>query len=126
MKTVNKIVASLLAAASFPLLITQMFINIVLSVDKDSTAYTLINLLFGSDNKLTNNSLGIQYSLVMSLFISPLYVFSSCFDCVVVTTFILLPCASSDIFRSGPSLVSTQTVSPCGVKNEQAFTALPK
>lgn len=64
MKTVNKIVASLLAAASFPLLITQMFINIVLSVDKDSTAYTLINLLFGSDNKLTNNSLGIQYSLV--------------------------------------------------------------
>ena len=50
MKTVNKIVASLLAAASFPLLITQLFINIVLSVDKDSTAYTLINSLFGSDN----------------------------------------------------------------------------
>ncbi|MGN1478410.1 MAG: hypothetical protein ACI4XH_01475 [Acutalibacteraceae bacterium] len=64
MKTVNKIVASLLAAVSFPLLITQLFINIVLSVDKDSTAYTLINSLFGSDNKLTNNSLGIQYSLV--------------------------------------------------------------
>ena len=64
MKTVNKIVTSLLAAASFPLLITQMFINIVVSIDENSTVYTLLNALLGSDNKLTNNSLGFQYSLV--------------------------------------------------------------
>ena len=64
MKTVNKIVTSLIAAASFPLLITQMFINIVVSIDENSTVYTLLNALLGSDNKLTNNSLGFQYSLV--------------------------------------------------------------
>lgn len=60
MKIANRIIAALLAAASFPLLLTQMFINIILSVSKDSTAYTLIKTFAGEDSELLNNRLGFR------------------------------------------------------------------
>ncbi|MCI5591259.1 MAG: hypothetical protein SPI54_01065 [Oscillospiraceae bacterium] len=64
MKIANRIIAALLAATSFPLLLTQMFINIILSVSKDSTAYTLIKTFAGEDSELLNNRLGFQENLI--------------------------------------------------------------
>lgn len=64
MKIVNRIVTAVLAAVSFPLLLTQIFIDIVLSVNENSTAYTLIKSFLGEDNQLINNRLGFQESLI--------------------------------------------------------------
>ena len=63
MKIVNRIVTALIAAAAFPFLITQFLFEIVLSINEDSIAYTLITLFGGQDNMLTNNRLGFQESL---------------------------------------------------------------
>ncbi len=63
MKIVNKIVTSLLAFAAFPFLITQLFFKIILSINSDSLAYSLINTFAGADNMLTGNRLGLQESL---------------------------------------------------------------
>lgn len=67
MKIVNKIVTALLAAAAFPFLITQFLFEIVLSINEDSIAYTVISLFGGQDNVLTSNRLGFQES-ILSLF----------------------------------------------------------
>ncbi|MBQ8784023.1 MAG: hypothetical protein IJZ57_09690 [Clostridia bacterium] len=67
MKIVNRIVTALLAAAAFPLLITQFLFEIILSINEDSVAYGLINLFAGADNALTGNRLGFQES-ILSLF----------------------------------------------------------
>ena len=64
MKMVNKIVTALLAAAAFPFLITQFLFEIILSINENSIAYTLINLFGGKDNALTNNRLGFQESIL--------------------------------------------------------------
>lgn len=64
MKIVNKIVTALLAAAAFPFLITQFLFEIILSINENSIAYTLINLFGGQDNALTNNRLGFQESIL--------------------------------------------------------------
>lgn len=64
MKIVNRIVSALLAAAAFPFLITQLLFEIVLSISEESLAYTLINLLGGQENMLTNNRLGFQESIL--------------------------------------------------------------
>lgn len=63
MKIVNKIVTALLAAAAFPFLITQFLFEIILSINEESIAYSLINLFGGKDNMLTNNRLGFQESI---------------------------------------------------------------
>ena len=64
MKIVNKIVTALIAAAAFPFLITQFLFEIILSINENSIAYTLINLFGGQDNALTNNRLGFQESIL--------------------------------------------------------------
>lgn len=63
MKIVNKIITALIAAAAFPFLITQFLFEIILSINEDSIAYSVINLFGGNDNMLTNNRLGFQESL---------------------------------------------------------------
>ncbi len=63
MKIVNKIVTALLAAAAFPFLITQFLFEIVLSINEESIAYSLITLFAGEDNMLTGNRLGFQESI---------------------------------------------------------------
>ncbi len=63
MKIVNRIVTALLAATAFPLLITQLFFTIVLSINEESLAYSLINAFAGQGNMLTGNRLGFQESL---------------------------------------------------------------
>ncbi len=63
MKIVNRIVTSLLALATFPFLISQLFFRIVLSINEESLAYSLINMFSKGDNMLTGNRLGLQESL---------------------------------------------------------------
>ncbi len=63
MKIVNRIVTALIAAATFPFLITQLFFRIIISIDEDSVAYSIITAFAGQDNILTGNRLGIQESL---------------------------------------------------------------
>lgn len=67
MKIVNRIVTALLAFAAFPFLITQFLFEIILSINEESIAYSLINLFAGTDNMLTGNRLGFQES-IWSLF----------------------------------------------------------
>ena len=62
MKIANKIVSFILAAAVFPFMLTQTLVKLVLSVNENSLAYSLIKMLFGSDNNLTNNRLRIEES----------------------------------------------------------------
>ena len=64
MKIVNRIIVFLAAAAVFPILALQNFVSIVLSIDRDSLVYTLINAISGKDNQLTNSRLGIDKTLV--------------------------------------------------------------
>ena len=64
MKIVNKIITFLGAAAVFPVLITQTFASVILSVDKESLAYSFLNVILGQDNQITGSRLGIQKSLV--------------------------------------------------------------
>ncbi len=64
MKIVNRIVTALLAAAAFPFLITQFLFEIILSINEESIAYSVINIFGGQDNMLTGSRLGFQESIV--------------------------------------------------------------
>ncbi len=64
MKIVNKIVSFILAAAVFPLMITQVLIKLVLSVNEESLAYSLLKMFLGEDNKITGNRLGFEESVI--------------------------------------------------------------
>lgn len=64
MKIVNKIITFLAAVAVFPVLIKQTFFSVILSIDKESSVYTLANTFLGSDNQLTGNRLGVEKSLL--------------------------------------------------------------
>lgn len=64
MKIVNRIITAVLAVVTFPVLATQYLFEIVLSIDKNSVAYSLISLFAGTDNMLTGNRLGFKESIV--------------------------------------------------------------
>ncbi|MBQ7595043.1 MAG: hypothetical protein IJU45_00085 [Clostridia bacterium] len=64
MKIVNKIVSFILAAAVFPFMITQVLIKLVLSVNENSLAYSLIKMFLGDDNKITGSRLAFEESVL--------------------------------------------------------------
>ncbi len=64
MKILNRIITVVAALAVFPVIISQTFVTIILSVDEESLVYTLANAFLGQDNKLTGNRLGIEKTLV--------------------------------------------------------------
>lgn len=64
MKIANRIIVFLGAAAVFPVILTQMLVTVVLSIDKDSLIYGAAKLLLGDDNKLTGSRLGIEKTLI--------------------------------------------------------------
>lgn len=64
MKIVNKIITFLAAVAVFPVLVTQTFISIVASIDRESAVFTLANALLGEDNQLTGNRIGIEKTAI--------------------------------------------------------------
>lgn len=64
MKIINRIITFLAAVAVFPVLITQTFVSIIVSIDRESIVYTLANALLGEDNQLTGNRLGIEKTAI--------------------------------------------------------------
>lgn len=64
MKIVNKIITFLGAAVVFPVLIMQTFVSLIVSVNKESLAYSFFNMVLGENNKITGNRLGVEKSLV--------------------------------------------------------------
>lgn len=64
MKIANRIVTALLAVAVFPVLLTQTFVTLVMSINEKSMAYMALNLLLGKDNQITGNHLGFEETII--------------------------------------------------------------
>lgn len=64
MKIVNKIVCFILSAAVFPLMITQVLIRLVISVNQESLAYTLLKMFVNDENSLLGSRVLIEESVI--------------------------------------------------------------
>lgn len=63
MKTFNRIATTAFMLAVFPILFFEKFFRAVVSIDPDSSAYTLIKSVVGDDSVLTNKAMEMTLSL---------------------------------------------------------------